>query len=270
MYLPGIESKGSSLGQKTSDVAANREKRRNPQPRMNRHTATQTHKGRKVIDIGGERGWWGGYWVLNGVEGGVVHKEWEYLIGTRVGGNYFFQGPLWRCHVISISLAACSQQERGKEGVRRRKGGRGWGRASSEDGKQPTTTADSSRSAQEGGVGVECVCLCGSIHVCVCGDRDGGVRGAVKALIYLCTLRSSSIPVCCCRARGPSGPVLGESSHHIPFPLFQASLYEQHHPQIRLAFPLAPDVLCFHPGHYFQAISCCCRGERRWSVIEKQ
>lgn len=36
--------------------------------------------------------------------------------------------------------------------------------------------------------------------------------------------------VCCSRARGPSaGPVPGESLHHIPFPLFQASLYEQHH-----------------------------------------
>lgn len=120
------------------------------------------------------------------------------------------------------------------------------------------------------GGGGESVCLCGPVHVCLCGDGGWGVRGAVKALIYVCTLRYSSIPACCCRARGPSGPVLGESLHHIPFPLFQASLYEQHHPQIRLAFPLSPDVLCFHPGHYFGAISCCCRGERRWCVIRHQ
>ena len=43
------------------------------------------------------------------------------------------------------------ERERGKEGVKRGEGGRG--RASSEGGRQPTTTADSSRSAQEGGVG---------------------------------------------------------------------------------------------------------------------
>lgn len=181
-----------------------------------------------------------------------------------MGGNCFFQRPLWRCHVISISLAACSQQERGKEGVKRRKGGRGWGRASSEGGKQPTTTADSSRSAQEGGVGVS-VCVC--VGLCMCVYVGMGVRGAVKAVIYVRTLRYSSVPVCCCWARGLSVPVLGESLHHIPFPLFQASLYKHHHPQIRLAFPLSPDVLCFHPGHYFRAISCCCRGERWWCVI---
>lgn len=36
------------------------------------------------------------------------------------------------------------------------------------------------------------------------------------------------LPVCCSRARGLStGPVPGESLLHIPFPLFQASLYER-------------------------------------------
>ena len=66
-----------------------------------------------------------------------------------MGSDHFFQGLFQRCHVISISLAALLQgrRERGKEGEAE-------GALLPKGGRQPTTTADSSRSAQEGGVGV--------------------------------------------------------------------------------------------------------------------
>lgn len=59
-----------------------------------------------------------------------------------------------------------------------REGGRGWWCASSEGGRQPITTADSSRSAQERGVGVSVwVCLCG----CVCLYVGGTVKAVMRA-----------------------------------------------------------------------------------------
>lgn len=83
MHLPRVENKGSSLGQRTSDVAVNREKHMNPHPHMNAPTARQK----------GDRARWRKRGVLDELEGAVVHREWDYLIGRRVGGNCFFQGP---------------------------------------------------------------------------------------------------------------------------------------------------------------------------------
>lgn len=166
-----------------------------------------------------------------------------------------------------------SEKDRQKRGVRR---GRERGRDSSKDGRQPTTTADSSRSAQEGGGGCggggKCVDLC--VCLCVCGGWRGA-GCAVKALMCApCSPRA--FPFVVGEPAGPSaGASPGESLHHIPFPLFQASFYEQSHPQVLLAFLPAPDVLSFHRcrrlvGYYGVAaassderVMCQEKGQRR-------
>lgn len=79
MHLPGVENKGSSLGQRTSDVAVNREKYMNPHPRMNTHTATQTYKDRKVIELDGERG----------VVGWILSAEWTGRCSCTQGMGLF-------------------------------------------------------------------------------------------------------------------------------------------------------------------------------------
>lgn len=110
--------------------------------------------------------------------------------------------------------------------------------------QQQPTPVGRHRKGEEGGGG-KCVDLC--VYLCVCGGWRG-VGCAVKAL--MCAPCSpQAFPFVVGEPAGPSaGAVPGESSHHIPFPLFQAFFffYEQSHPQVLPAFLPAPDVLSFH------------------------
>lgn len=94
-------------------------------------------------------------------------------------------------HFPGSSLAA-RESEGGSEakGRRERPRARFFRKAASSQQQQPTPVGRH-RKGVGGGERV-----CGSVRVCVCVGK--GVRGAVKALIYVCTLRYSSIPVCCC------------------------------------------------------------------------
>lgn len=64
--------------------------------------------------------------------------------------------------------------------------------------------------------------------------------GTVKALTSA-PCAPQVFPFVAPEARGPlAGPVPGESLHHIPFSLFQASLCEQHHPRISASLSSHP------------------------------
>lgn len=116
-----------------------------------------------------------------------------------------------------------------------REGGRGWWCASSEGGRQPITTADSSRSAQERGVGV-------SVWVCLCGCVCLYVGGAVKALMRAPCVRQAFPFV----VPEPEGLWLGRSQgsryttflSHYSRRLFRNSTIPRFHP----AFPSTPPV----------------------------
>lgn len=150
----------------------------------------------------------------------------------RGGGDHFFPGNSsnMSCHRhFPDSSLGESERERG---------GRAWGWASSQGGRQPTKTADSSRSAQEGGVGGGgvsvwlCLCGCACLYVwCGCLCVWGG--DAVKVLM------SAPFASQCSRLLFPSQRVQrvpGEFLHYIPFPLFQECLCQDRHPWVSSVF----------------------------------
>lgn len=133
-----------------------------------------------------------------------------------------------------------------------REGGRGWWSASSEGGRQPITTADSSRSAQERGVGVKCM----SVFVCVY------MWGAL--LKPLCVhppfAKCSRLLFPSQRAFGwvcPRGVVTPHSFPIIPGVSLETA------PSPDLIWPFLPPLLCFHPCRYFLDISW----GKRWRFV---
>lgn len=152
--------------------------------------------------------------------------RWCFYRDKRGGRWPFFSRELFK-HVVSSAFPwQLSWRERERE-----RGGRAWGWASSQGGRQPTKTADSSRSAQEGGVG-GCKCMTVFVWMCLSICVVWG-RDAVKVLM------SAPFASQCSRLLFQSQRVQRvpeEFLHDIPFPLFQECLCQDRHPWVSSVF----------------------------------